>query len=93
MNGRSAMSLARMRQLALIGSGWAIIGLGIVISPLPGPLGLPVAIIGGLILLRNSSDARRMFVRLKRRYPRILSPANALLSRLRRRHKARRNGG
>jgi hypothetical protein len=64
-----AMSLARMRQLALIGMGWTIIAAGVVIAPLPGPFGLPVALVGVVMLLRNSADARRLFVRLRRRKP------------------------
>lgn len=79
------LSLARVRQLTLIGTGWTIIGLGALISPLPGPFGLPVAMVGGIILLRNSADARRLFVRSKRRYPRLFKPVERIRLRLRRR--------
>jgi len=79
------LSFARVRQLALIGMGWSIIGLGALISPLPGPFGLPVAIVGGIILLRNSADARRLFVRSKRRYPRLFQPVERIRLKLRRR--------
>ncbi|WP_448207253.1 PGPGW domain-containing protein [Azospirillum sp. sgz302134] len=78
-------SLARLRQLALIGTGWTIIGLGVLIAPLPGPGGLPVVLIGGAILLRNSSDARRLFVRMKRRHPRLFHPVERIRVKLRRR--------
>ena len=89
-------SLARLRQLALIGTGWTIIGLGLLIAPLPGPGGLPVMLIGGAILLRNSAPARRLFVRSKRRYPRLFRPVERIRVRLRRRrHESRadRTGG
>lgn len=82
-----SLSLARVRQLALIGMGWTIIGLGALISPLPGPFGLPVAIVGGIILLRNSAGARRLFVRMKRRYPRLFQPVERIRQKLRRRQK------
>jgi hypothetical protein len=83
-------SLARLRRFALIGTGWALILLGILLSPLPGPGGLPVALLGGIILMRNSPAARRLFVRMRKRFPRALSPVERGLQFLRRRQKARR---
>jgi hypothetical protein len=65
----STLSIGRIRQLALIGMGWTIVAAGILIAPLPGPFGLPVALVGVIILLRNSADARRLFVRMRRRKP------------------------
>ena len=65
----STLSISRIRQLVLIGMGWTIVALGILIVPLPGPFGLPVAFVGVVILLRNSSDARRLFVRMRRANP------------------------
>ena len=81
----TALSYDRVRQLALIGMGWTIIALGILIAPLPGPGGIPVILLGGALLLRNSIDARRLFVRTKRRFPRLFSPVEKLRQRLRRR--------
>jgi len=49
--------------------GWSLIVLGVVISPVPGPGGIPLILLGGGLLLRNSPSARRSFVRLKRRRP------------------------
>jgi hypothetical protein len=65
----STLSIGRIRQLALIGMGWTIVAAGFLIAPLPGPFGLPVALVGVIILLRNSADARRLFVRMRRRKP------------------------
>src|SRR5262249_29487993 len=59
----------RVRQTAMIGLGWTVIGLGVVIAPLPGPFGLPVAAVGATILMRHSPPARRMFLRAKKRAP------------------------
>lgn len=81
----AASSYDRIRQLVLIGMGWTIIGLGVLISPLPGPGGIPVIALGGMLLLRNSAAARRLFVRAKQRWPRLLSPFEALRKRFRRR--------
>lgn len=87
------VSLARLRQLALIGMGWTIIGLGVLIAPLPGPGGLPVVLLGGAILLRNSADARRLFVRMKRRHPRLFHPVERIRVKLRRRRHESRTAG
>lgn len=68
----AAVPASRVRQMALIGTGWTIFGLGVLIAPLPGPLGLPIMLAGGIILLRNSADARKLFARAKRRaHPRL----------------------
>lgn len=69
MNDRDSDWFARARQTAMIGLGWTVIGLGVVISPLPGPLGLPVAAVGATILMRHSPPARRMFLRAKKQVP------------------------
>jgi hypothetical protein len=61
--------------------GLAIVGLGILISPVPGPGGLPVIVIGLMIVLRNSFRARRQFVKLQRRNPQMFFPIRRLLRR------------
>lgn len=81
----AALSYDRVRQLVLIGMGWTIIALGLLIAPLPGPGGIPVIALGGMLLLRNSADARRLFVRAKRRWPRLFFPFEALRQRFRKR--------
>lgn len=81
----ATLSYERVRQLVLIGMGWTIVALGVLIAPLPGPGGIPVILLGGALLLRNSADARRLFVRTKRRYPRLFAPVEKLRQRLRRR--------
>ncbi len=89
-NAVASMSLARVRRMALIGTGWLIIGIGIIVFPLPGPGGLPIMLVGGIILLRNSDDAKRLFVRMKRRYPKTFLPVERLRLHFRRRRAARR---
>ena len=53
----------------MIGLGWALFSVGAVLSPLPGPGGIPLAFLGLAVLLRHSRPTRRRFVRFKRRLP------------------------
>lgn len=68
-----------MRKTLAITGGWIIVVLGILVSPLPGPLGTPVIAGGLLIVLTHSVWARRRFVLLERRYPRVVGPMRRLL--------------
>lgn len=54
---------------------------GVLVAPLPGPGGLPVIVVGLMIVLRNSFKARRHFVRFQRAHPKMVSPIRRLLSR------------
>jgi len=72
---------ARVKRFGMVMLGLAIIGVGILISPLPGPGGIPVIVIGLMVVLRNSFKARRQFVRLHRAHPKILYPVRRLLRR------------
>lgn len=71
----------RIKRIGLVALGLLIIVLGILIAPLPGPGGLPVIVVGLMIVLRNSFKARRQFVRLHRAYPKTLYPIRRLLRR------------
>jgi hypothetical protein len=44
---------------------------GLLTFPLPFPIGLPLLLIGLVLLLRHSSDAKRFVVKLSRRFPRL----------------------
>jgi hypothetical protein len=72
---------ARIRRFGMVLLGLAVIAVGILIAPLPGPGGIPVIVVGLMIVLRNSFKARRQFVRLHRAYPRTLYPIRRLLRR------------
>lgn len=54
---------------------------GILIAPLPGPGGLPVIVLGLMLVLRNSFKARRHFVRFQRAHPKMIFPIRRLLRR------------
>lgn len=71
----------RVARAALLALAWALILLGIVGTLLPGHLGLPFMVVGLIIVLRSSFQARRRFVDLQRRHPRLLFPVRRLLRR------------
>lgn len=71
----------RIKRFGMVLLGLAIIVAGILIAPLPGPGGIPVIVVGLMVVLRNSFKARRQFVRLTRAHPRVLSPIRRLLRR------------
>lgn len=76
--GRLTRRLVRLGMMAL---GALIVLVGILIAPLPGPMGLPVATVGLILILRNSYMARRAFVRVQRAHPKTLYPVRRLLKR------------
>lgn len=71
----------RLVRWGLVLLGLAIIALGILISPIPGPGGIPVIVIGLMIVLRNSFYARRQFVKFQRAHPKMIFPIRRLLRR------------
>jgi Flp pilus assembly protein TadB len=72
---------ARLVRFGLVVLGAVIVLAGIAIAPLPGPGGIPVIVVGLMIILRNSFKARRQFVRLHQAHPRMLYPIRRLLRR------------
>ncbi len=73
--------LARVGRWLLLALGLAIIAAGVVISPLPGPGGIPVMVLGLMLVLRNSFWARKQFIKVQRAHPRIVFPIRRLLRR------------
>jgi hypothetical protein len=59
--------------------GVAVILLGFVGAVLPGHLGVPIVVLGLILLLRNSRTARKHFVRAQRRHPKIVHPLRRLM--------------
>lgn len=53
--------------------GAIIFIIGVFTAPLPIPLGLPLMVIGGVILLKNSSWAKRGYVKIKQLIKKHLS--------------------
>ena len=78
----SGRSLSRrLARAALVALGWTFTLVGVVGTILPGHLGLPFLVIGLIVILRSSFQARRRFVDLQRRHPRLLFPVRRLLRR------------
>jgi len=65
-----ALERNRTGRIVLIGTGVLCLILAPIIAPLPGPGGIPLFLAGTTLLLRNSGWAKRLYVRLKRRWPR-----------------------
>jgi hypothetical protein len=79
---RRPMSLRRRAwRFALLALGWALLAVGLVGAVLPGHLGVPVFMVGLIIVLRTSRPARRLFIGLQRRHPRWFFPIRRLLRR------------
>ena len=72
---------ARLARIALTVLGAIVVVVGVIIAPLPGPMGLPVVVVGLMLILRNSFKARRQFVRFQHAHPRIIRPLRRLLRR------------
>lgn len=73
--------IARVGRFLLVMVGLAVMAVGLVTAPLPGHLGLPILVIGLMIVLRNSFKARRRFVRMQKAHPKMIFPLRRLLRR------------
>lgn len=73
--------VARFTRVALVIIGLLIVVAGVLIAPLPGPMGLPVMVVGLMLILRNSFKARKQFVRFQHAHPRLVFPIRRLLRR------------
>lgn len=73
--------LARLGRTLLLTLGALVLLLGLVLAPLPGHVGLPLLVVGLMIVLRNSYAAKRRFLRLQRRYPKTVFPVRRLMRR------------
>ncbi|WP_297513050.1 PGPGW domain-containing protein [uncultured Caulobacter sp.] len=73
--------VARFWRVSLVIVGLLIVVAGVLIAPLPGPMGLPVMVVGLMLILRNSFKARKHFVRFQHAHPRLVFPIRRLLRR------------
>lgn len=71
--------LTKLTRWLLLIVGGLVVLVGILIAPLPGPGGIPVIVVGLMIMLRNSFAARRQFVRFQRAHPKLIFPIRRLL--------------
>jgi len=75
---RKPQSRWRLCWLAL---GWLLIGLTPLVGPIPGPGGVIVFAAGATLLIRNSTWAKRHYVRTKRRWPKLGRAADKAMRR------------
>jgi hypothetical protein len=81
---RAAFGLPLLRRLCRwlgVGVGYALMLVGAVGAVLPGHLGAPILAVGLVLALRSSFRARRQFIGLQQRHPKILFPVRRLLRR------------
>src|SRR5665213_433068 len=76
----AALGRRLVRSLLLV-VGALLMIVGFLGALLPGHLGLPVLILGLILVLRSSREARRRFIGLQRRHPKVLFPIRRLLRR------------
>lgn len=69
----------RLKRLALMAAGATLVLAGVVIAPLPGPFGLPVSVVGMVLILRNSYWAKRQFIRAQYARPNWVYPFRRLM--------------
>jgi hypothetical protein len=72
---------ARVARWLLIGLGLLIMLVGLPLVALPGHLGLPLMVVGLMIVLRNSFSAKRRFVQMQRAHPNMVFPIRRLMRR------------
>ena len=72
---------ARAFRIAAIGFGGLVILAGAIMTPLPGHIGLPMLVLGLMVVPRYSFQARKQFIRLQRRHPKLVVPIRRLMRR------------
>ena len=73
--------VARISRWLLLTLGGIVMLAGLVLAPLPGHVGLPLLVVGLMIVLRNSFAAKRQFVRIQRAHPKMVFPIRRLMRR------------
>lgn len=71
----------RIGRWLLLGLGGLIMLVGLVTAPLPGHIGLPLLVVGLMIVLRNSFKAKRQFLRMQKAHPKMVFPIRRLMRR------------
>jgi hypothetical protein len=72
---------ARIGRALLVALGLVLMAMGVAIAPLPGPLGMPLVVVGLMLVLRNSFKARRQFVKIQYAHPKMVFPLRRLMRR------------
>ena len=73
--------MAKVGRFLLLTLGGIIMLAGLILAPLPGHIGLPLLVVGLMIVLRNSFAAKRQFLRIQRAHPKMVFPIRRLMRR------------
>jgi len=73
--------VAKVGRYLLLGLGGVVMLAGLILAPLPFHIGLPMLVVGLMIILRNSFAAKRQFVRFQRAHPKVVFPIRRLMRR------------
>ena len=73
--------VAKISRFLLLTVGGIVMLAGLILAPLPGHIGLPLLVVGLMIVLRNSFAAKRRFVRIQRAHPKVVFPIRRLMRR------------
>jgi hypothetical protein len=73
--------VAKISRFLLLTVGGIVMLAGLILAPLPGHIGLPLLVVGLMIVLRNSFAAKRRFVRIQRAHPKMVFPIRRLMRR------------
>jgi hypothetical protein len=73
--------VAKISRFLLLTLGGLVMLVGLVLAPLPGHIGLPLLVVGLMVVLRNSFAAKRQFVRIQRAHPKMVFPIRRLMRR------------
>jgi hypothetical protein len=72
---------SRVARWLLLGLGLALMLVAVPLVALPGHIGLPLMVIGLMIVLRNSFKAKRQFLRMQQAHPKMVFPIRRLMRR------------
>src|SRR5262245_22190973 len=73
--------VGKIGRYLLLALGGVVMLAGLILAPLPFHVGLPMLVVGLLIILRNSFAAKRRFVRFQRAHPKVVFPIRRLMRR------------
>ena len=73
--------MAKAARYLLLALGGLVMLAGLILAPLPFHIGLPMLVVGLMIILRNSFAAKRHFVRIQRAHPKVVFPIRRLMRR------------
>jgi hypothetical protein len=72
---------ARVGRWLLLALGVVIMVAGLILAPLPFHVGLPLLVVGLMIVLRSSFKAKRQFLRIQHAHPKMVFPIRRLMRR------------